>query len=163
MICRQFHTFTSHESITGSSDRLSYKSIHNGKYHPILFYNLKKLLYQLYHIILQCTQHPKTLLFYHFIKILFFNPSLLFLSNSHFFFQIQQLFQWSNFQYHFIKILFFNLFLSFLSNRLFFFFFSNSTTIPIVTFSIESLHPANGYIFNIYRSTSCQQSYFQHI
>ena len=47
----------------------------------ILFYHPKKQLYQLYHTILQYTQHPKTLLFYHFIKILFFNLSLLFLFN----------------------------------------------------------------------------------
>ena len=150
VICRQFHTFTSHESITGSSDRLSYKSIHNRKCHHILFYHLKKLLYQLYYIILQYTQHPKTLLFYHFIKILFFNLSLLFLSNSHFFFQIQQLFQWSNFKYHFIKILFFNLSLSFLSNRLFFFFF----------FKFNNYF--NSHIFNRVFA-SCQRLYFQHI
>ena len=42
-------------------------------------------------------------------------------------------------------------------------FFSNSTTIPTVTFSIEPLHPTNGHIFNMYRSTSYQQLYFQHI
>ena len=136
VICRQFHTFTSHESITGSSDRLSYKSIHNRKCHHILFYHLKKLLYQLYYIILQYTQHPKTLLFYHFIKILFFNLSLLFLSNSHFFFQIQQLFQRLHFQ-------------------------QSLCILPTVIFSTYiNPHPANSNIFNIYRSTSCQQSYF---
>ena len=53
--------------------------------HSILFYHPKKLFYQLYHTILQYIIHPKTLLFYFFIKILFFNLSLLFLSNHHFF------------------------------------------------------------------------------
>ena len=45
------------------------KSISSQFCHPILFYYTKKLLYQLYHTILQYTQHPKSLLFYHFIKI----------------------------------------------------------------------------------------------
>ena len=63
-----------------------FMSIHNRKCHPILFYHLKKAIYQLYHVILQYTQYPKTLLFYHFIEILFFNLSLLFLSNKAFFF-----------------------------------------------------------------------------
>ena len=53
--------------------------------YSILFYHFKKLLYQLYYIILQYTLHPKTLLFYFFIKILFFNLSLLFLSYHHLF------------------------------------------------------------------------------
>ena len=57
------------------------KSISNRKCHPISLYHFKKLFYQLYHTILQNTQHPKTLLFYHSIKILFFNLSLLFLFN----------------------------------------------------------------------------------
>ena len=63
-----------------------FMSIHNRKCHPILFYHLKKAINQLYHVILQYTQYLKTLLFYHFIKILFFNLSLLFLSNKAFFF-----------------------------------------------------------------------------
>ena len=66
---------------------LACKCIHIQKCLPILFYHPKELLYQLYHIILQYTQHPKNLLFYHFIKILFFNLSLLFLSHGHFFFK----------------------------------------------------------------------------
>ena len=61
--------------------RPSPKSISIEECYSILFYHLKKLLYQLYHTILQYTLHPKTLLFYFFIKILFFNLSLLFLSN----------------------------------------------------------------------------------
>ena len=48
------------------------KSISIEECYSILFYHLKKLLYQLYHSILQYTLHPKTLLFYFFIKILFF-------------------------------------------------------------------------------------------
>ena len=66
---------------------LACKCIHIQKCLPILFYHPKELLYQLYHIILQYTQHPKNQLFYHFIKILFFNISLLFLSHNHFFFK----------------------------------------------------------------------------
>ena len=50
---------------------LACKCIHVRKCHPILFYHPKKLFYQLYYTILQHTQHPKNLLFYHFIKILF--------------------------------------------------------------------------------------------
>ena len=65
-------------------NRLS-KSISIEECYSVLFYHPKKLLYQLYHTILQYTLHPKTLLFYFFIKILFFNISLLFLSNHHFF------------------------------------------------------------------------------
>ena len=132
----------------------------DGKCHPILFYYLKKLFYQLYHTILQYTQHSKTLLFYHFIKILFFNLFLLFLSNNHFFFKFNNYSNVQIFNTILLKYYFFNLSLSFLSNN---HFFSNSTTIPTVTFSIEPLHLTNGHIFNIYRSTSYQQLYFQHI
>ena len=46
-----------------------------------LFYYLKNLLYQLLYTILQHSQHLKILLFYYFIKILFFNLPLLFISN----------------------------------------------------------------------------------
>ena len=81
-LCMDLFIYTHTHTHTCSS----YQSIANQFCHPILFYNPKKLFYQLYHTILQYTQHPKTLLFYHFIKILFFNLSLLFLSNSHFFF-----------------------------------------------------------------------------
>ena len=49
------------------------KSIHISNSYFIIFYHPKKLFYQLYHTILQYPQYPKTLLFYHFIKILFFN------------------------------------------------------------------------------------------
>ena len=45
---------------------IPYYSIRIRKCHSILFYHLKKLLYQLYHTILQHTQHPK-ILFYHTI------------------------------------------------------------------------------------------------
>ena len=48
------------------------KSIRTGNCNSTLFYHLKKPLYHLCHTILQYFQHPKTLLFYHFIKILFF-------------------------------------------------------------------------------------------
>ena len=41
--------------------------LHIWKLHLILFYYLKKLLYQLYHTILQYIEHPKTLFFSHFI------------------------------------------------------------------------------------------------
>ena len=51
---------------------LRLQSISIEECYSILFYHLKKLLYQLYHTILQYTLHPKTLLFYFFIKILFF-------------------------------------------------------------------------------------------
>ena len=77
------------------------------------FYHLKKQLYYLYHIILQYTLHPKTLLFYFFIKILF----LIFL---YYFFPIITFFQDSN-----GKI--------FLGFRTFFFFFPDLHS-PTVTF-----------------------------
>ena len=48
------------------------KSIRTGNCNSTLFYHLKKPFYHLCHTILQYFQHPKTLLFYHFIKILFF-------------------------------------------------------------------------------------------
>ena len=76
-------------------ENLTYKSGHMEdvktiqdieEWYSILFYHPKKLLYQLYHTILQYTLHPKTLLFYFFTKIsFFFNLSLLFLSHYHFF------------------------------------------------------------------------------
>ena len=53
-------------------------SIHIWKCHPILFYHLKKLLYQLYHIILQYTQH---LIFYfpiQYIKIIYLHNKIYF-------------------------------------------------------------------------------------
>ena len=61
------------------------KNISIEECYSIVFYHPKKLLYQLYHTILQYTLHPKTLLFYFFIKIFFFNIFLLFLSHHHFF------------------------------------------------------------------------------
>ena len=132
----------------------TFRAFTNGKCHPIIFYHLKKLLYQLYHTILQYIKHPKTLLFYHFIKILFliflyyFFPTVIFIfklnnySNDHIFNTILLKYF---FKYFFI-----------ISFQQSIFFFSNSTNIPMVTFSIKLLHPANGHIFNIYRSTSCQ-------
>ena len=140
----------------------TFRAFTNGKCHPIIFYHLKKLLYQLYHTILQYIKHPKTLLFYHFIKILFLIFLYYFFPTVIFFFQIKQLFQRSHFQYHFIKIFFLIFFYHFFPKIIFF--FSNSTNIPMVTFSIESLHPTtiifstyidshhvNSHIFNIYR------------
>ena len=50
------------------------KSIHNEKCHHILFYHPKKLLYQLYHTILQYTQHPISYLHHLFSKILISQP-----------------------------------------------------------------------------------------
>ena len=50
----------------------------------ILFYHLKKSLYYLYHTILQYLASQNSI----FIKILFSNLSLLFLSNRHFFFRL---------------------------------------------------------------------------
>ena len=47
----------------------------------ILFYHLKKSLYYLYHTILQYLASQNSI----FIKMLFFNLSLLFISNRHFF------------------------------------------------------------------------------
>ena len=47
-----------------------FKSIHNGKCHTILFYHPKKLFYQLYHIILQYTQHPNFYFTIQYIKII---------------------------------------------------------------------------------------------
>ena len=47
----------------------------------IIFYHLKKSLYYLYHTILQYLASQNSI----FIKMLFFNLSLLFLSNRHFF------------------------------------------------------------------------------
>ena len=50
------------------------KSIHIKKYYSILFYRPKKLLYQLYHTILQYFQHPKILFFFPFyLNILFYS------------------------------------------------------------------------------------------
>ena len=50
------------------------KSIYIPKFYPILFYHLKKLLYQLYHTILQYTLHSKTLFFFPFyLNILFYS------------------------------------------------------------------------------------------
>ena len=50
------------------------ESIHNSKCHLILFYYPKKLFYQLYHTILQYTQHHKTFFFFLFyLNILFYS------------------------------------------------------------------------------------------
>ena len=54
------------------------------KCYSILFYPLKKSLYYLYHTILQYLASQNSI----FIKILFSNLSLLFLSNRHFFFRL---------------------------------------------------------------------------
>ena len=48
-------------------------------------FHLKKLLYQLYHTILQYILHPKLYYFTFLLKYYFFNLSLLFLSHHHFF------------------------------------------------------------------------------
>jgi len=52
--------------------------------YTILFYNRPNI--------------PKLYYFNILLKYYFFNFFLLFLSTSHFFFQIQQIFQWSHFQ-----------------------------------------------------------------
>ena len=52
----------------------SIKSISNRTCHAILFYPFKKLLYQLYHTILQNIQQPKILFFFPFyLNILFYS------------------------------------------------------------------------------------------
>ena len=63
------------------------------KCYSILFYHLKKSLYYLYHTILQYLASQNSI----FIKILFFNLSLLFLSNRHFFFSDFGMFQFLGF------------------------------------------------------------------
>ena len=68
------------------------------KCYSILFYHLKKSLYYLYYTILQYLASQNSI----FIKILFFNLSLLFLSNRHFFFQTLACFNsWAFQQYFF--------------------------------------------------------------
>ena len=62
------------------------QSIHNGKCHPILFYHLKKLLYQLYHIILQYTQHPIFYFPIQHIKIIYLHNKIFFSLNLIFLF-----------------------------------------------------------------------------
>ena len=51
----------------------TYKSILIRKFYPILFYHLKKSLYQLYHIILQYTKHPNFCFIIQHIKIIYPN------------------------------------------------------------------------------------------
>ena len=81
-----FSFFDQIDTNTVSKKKIS-QSISIEECYSILFYHPKKLLYQLYHTILQYTLHPKTLLFYFFIKILFF---LIFL---YYFFHIITFFQ----------------------------------------------------------------------
>ena len=63
------------KNIEGIGIVLTCKSIHNGECYPILFYHIKKLIYQLYHTILQYTQHSKTLSFFFpfYLNILFYS------------------------------------------------------------------------------------------
>ena len=84
-----------------------YQSISIRKFYHILFYHLKKPLYYLYHTILQYFQHPKTLFL---LKYYFFNLSLLFLSNRHFFFPEfgTNQFSWA-FQQYFFSLVSLNL------------------------------------------------------
>ena len=117
--------------------------------YTISFYNAHNIP-KLYYFTILLKYYFLILLYYFFPTVIFF-----FKFNNY---SNGQIFNTILLKYYFL-IFFYHFFLT----VFFFFFFSNSTTIPIVTFSIESLHPANGYIFNIYRSTSCQQSYFQHI
>ena len=49
----------------------TYKSILIWKFYPILFYHLKKSLYQLYHIILQYTKHLNFCFIIQHIKIIY--------------------------------------------------------------------------------------------
>ena len=69
-------------SLENIKSRVINQSISIRKFYPILFYHLKKPFYYLYQTILQYLQHPKTLFL---LKYYFFNLSLLFLSNRHFF------------------------------------------------------------------------------
>ena len=55
------------------------RSIHNKKCYPILFYHLKKLLYQLYHTILQHIQRPNFYFPILLIKIIYLHNKFLFL------------------------------------------------------------------------------------
>ena len=56
----------------------NYSSIHNGSCHPILFYHPKKLLYQLYNIILQYTQHPNFYFIILLIKIIYLHNKIIY-------------------------------------------------------------------------------------
>ena len=58
------------------------QSIHISKFYLILFYHLKKLFYQLYHTILQYTQHLKTLIFFPFYLNILFYSSFYYISFS---------------------------------------------------------------------------------
>ena len=62
------------------------QSISIRKYYSIPFYHFKKLLYQLYHTILQHTQYPK-ILFYQHIKIIYLHNKIYFFFFFFVFFQ----------------------------------------------------------------------------
>ena len=68
---------------------IPHQSISIEESYSILFYHPKKLLYQLCHTILQYTLHPKTLLFYFFIKILLFLIFLYYFFHIIIFFQLR--------------------------------------------------------------------------
>ena len=53
----------------------TFESIYIPKFHPILFYHPKKLLYQLYNTILQYTSIPKLYFFPFYLNILFYSFS----------------------------------------------------------------------------------------
>ena len=56
----------------------AHKSIHSQKFHPILFYHLKKLLCQLYNTILQYTHHPNFYFPILLIKIIFIHNKIIY-------------------------------------------------------------------------------------
>ena len=59
---------------------MSSKSIHSQKFYPILFYHLKKPLYQLYNTILQYSQHPNFYFPILLIKIIFLHNKIIYLT-----------------------------------------------------------------------------------
>ena len=54
------------------------KSIHIPKFYPIRFYHPKNLLYQLYHTILQYSQHPNFYFTIQHIKIIFLHNKIIY-------------------------------------------------------------------------------------
>ena len=54
------------------------KSIHIWEFYPILFYHLKKSFYNLYHTILQYSQHPNFYFTIQHIKIIFLHNKIIY-------------------------------------------------------------------------------------
>ena len=130
---------------TGKQSKLKTKSIHIRILNLILFYHPKKLLYQLYYIILQYTHHPKILLFYHLIKILFFNLFLLLL------------FQPSSFLFSKSTIPSFSKCLHFQRSSCQFFFLFNFFSISIY---FQLFHQPTNFFFNLFPTISTTANFF---